>query len=406
LFQLLQVPFAWVWGPAFWYGRLLSLASALLAALLIGLVVLTLTGEWLAALSAGLMLLAFPYLLQGSTCARAETLALALSWAGLFAVLRWPARRSGVALAVVLFTASLFTNLSYGLVGPGTALAWLLQRKGYRQALQFTAWLVGVCLALFLGVNFATRGGFFFNLVTANVSEISSVSLMAHLTGLLTHGWILLLGAAGFLVVERWWYPTCSWPLVMPYVLLAGAKTLLAGPVSAGVYPLYEIAAALCLVAGAVLAWPRHNYLLKSAVMILLALQVSWFVDWFRQEYIPSVMAKAGAVSEIERLAQMVRQAEGPVLADEYLGLLPLAERPVYFQPVEFSRLQSAGLWDPTPLVAAIQRREFSAILLYEPPTGPALIVARWTPEIRNAIWANYKLKDTLAGTWIYTPKE
>src|SRR5919108_1771591 len=44
LFQLIQVPLTWIIGPAFWYGRLISILSALSAVGLIGLILHTLTG--------------------------------------------------------------------------------------------------------------------------------------------------------------------------------------------------------------------------------------------------------------------------------------------------------------------------------------------------------------------------
>jgi 4-amino-4-deoxy-L-arabinose transferase-like glycosyltransferase len=406
LFHLLQVPFAWLLGPAFWYGRILSLLSAIVAALFIGLTVYTITSDRIAAVISGLMLFAFPFLLQWSAFDRVDTLALALSWAGLFSIVRWPDRRRGPILAVILFTAAIYTKQSYGLVGPATALLWMLQGKHYRQAKLFTGWLGGICLALFLLLNWGTRGGFLFNIVTANANEVSHIGIMTYVTGLFIHGWILILGAVGFLVVERWWYPTRSWPLVLPYTLIAAATTLLAGKAGASVNYLYEPATALCLAAGAVLAWPNRNYLLKSTVVLLLALQINGLVNWSREEYIPFVMTKVYATSEVAQMAQIVSDATGPVLSDEYMGLTPLLGRPLYFQPFEFLQLQKANLWDQTPLIAAIQRREFSAILLYEPTVGPAMIVSRWTPQIRNAIWANYKLKTTLSGTWIYTPEK
>ncbi len=65
LFQLIQVPLAWIVGPAFWYGRLISILSAVSAAGLIGLILHTLTGDRIAAAIGGLTLLAFPYLAAG-----------------------------------------------------------------------------------------------------------------------------------------------------------------------------------------------------------------------------------------------------------------------------------------------------------------------------------------------------
>jgi hypothetical protein len=229
---------------------------------------------------------------------------------------------------------------------------------------------------------------------------------MAQSTGLFIHGWILVFGAIGFLVVERWWFPTRSWPLVLPYTLLAAATLLLSGKEGASVNYLYEPAAALCLAAGAVLAWPKRNYLLKSIVVFLFAIQINELLNWSREEYIPFVTTKVNEVSEVAQMAQIVREAPGAVMADEYMGLIPLSGRSLYFQPFEFSQLQKANLWSPTSLIAAIERQEFSAILLYEPSVGPPMIISRWTPQIRAAIWANYEPQSRLADTLIYRPKK
>jgi hypothetical protein len=189
-------------------------------------------------------------------------------------------------------------------------------------------------------------------------------------------------------------------------VLISAATLLLAGKAGASINYLYEPAAALCLVAGALLAWPKQNYLLKTVVVLLLALQINGLVNWSRQEYVPYVLTKVNSVSNIAQMAQIVRETGGVVLSDEYMGLMPLANRPIYFQPFEFSQLQKANLWSSDVLIAQIGRREFPAILLYEPNFGPPLIVSRWTPQIRNAIWANYEAFTNLAGTWIYYPKK
>lgn len=406
LFHLIQIPFTWIFGPAFWYGRVISLLSALAAALFIGLTVYTVTNDRIAAVISGLLLFSFPHLLQWSAFNRVDTLALAFSLAGLFSIVRWPVQRRGLILGVVLFTAAVYTKQSYGLVGPATALVWLLYGRHYRQAIRFALWLGGICLALFLILNWATGGGFWFNIITANANAVSHIGIMTFVTGFFINGWLFILGAIGFLVVERWWYPTRSWPLVLPFTLFAAATLFLAGKAGASVNYLYEPVAALCLAAGAVLAWPKRNYVLKSAAVLLFALQVNGLVNWSRLDYIPFVMTKVYAASEVAQLAQIVRDAPAPTLSDEYMGLTPLAGQALYFQPFEFSQLQYANLWDQTPLIAAIQRKEFSVILLYEPPIGPAMIVSRWTPQIRNAIWANYRAKTTLAGTWVYIPKE
>ena len=53
VYPLLQVPLAWLFGPALWYGRALSLLGALATAALIGRVLLVTTGDRFASLVAG-----------------------------------------------------------------------------------------------------------------------------------------------------------------------------------------------------------------------------------------------------------------------------------------------------------------------------------------------------------------
>ena len=104
-----------------------------------------------------------------------------------------------------------------------------------------------------------------------------------------------------------------------------------------------------------------------------------------------------------KQLAEFVQEAHEPVLADEYMGLIPLYGRRLYFQPFEYKQLQAASLWSEAPLVDSIQREEFSVILLYEPRDRSA-ISTRWTEDVRNTIYAHYGLEDTLARTFVYRP--
>jgi hypothetical protein len=57
-------------------------------------------------------------------------------------------------------------------------------------------------------------------------------------------------------------------------------------------------------------------------------------------------------------------------------------------------------------LIAAIQRREFPLVMLYEPRGREATIVSRWSPPVRNAIWDHYQLDTTLAEVYVYVPKQ
>jgi hypothetical protein len=403
VFQLIQVPFTWIVGPAFWYGRLISILSVITAAGLIGLILHTLTGDRIASAIGGLTLLTFPYLLQGSVLNRVDALALALSLGGLYAAVRWPSHQQGSWVVGLLFTAAAFTNPRYALAAPLTALIWLWHLKHRRQAFRLAAIVVGSCVGLLLTLNLITQGGFYLNTVQANLTFYSWDTVTGYLLNLYLNGGFLVIGCLIFFVIERMGEATRSWPLVVPYSLVATFATLTAGIANASVNDLFEVAAALCLASGAFIAWAGESYWLKALLVFMLALQINALIDWSRQDYIPALMNKVTDTREVEQLAEYVQEAEGPILADEYMGLIPLNGRRLYFQPIEYKQLQASNLWDESPLVDSIESKEFSVILLYEPRDRSAISV-RWTPEVRNMIYAHYRLDDTLARTFVYRP--
>jgi len=405
LFQLIQVPFAWISGPAFWYGRLISILSAVGAAGLIGLILHTLTGDRIAAAIGGLTLVAFPYLLQGSVLNRVDALALALSLGGLYATVRWPSHRQGPWVTGLLFTAAAFTSPRYVLAAPLTAFVWLWHLEHRREALHLAAIVTGSCLGVFLSLNLITQGGFTLNTVLANLTSFSWYPVTGYWLNLYLNAGYLMIGCLSFIVIERMGEATRSWPLVVPYCLGAALMTLTAGMPNASANDLLEAAAALSLASGAFIAWSGESYWLKALLVFVLAIQINVLIDWSRRDYIPAFMNRVADTRELEQLAEYIGEAGDPILADEYMGLIPLDGRRLYFQPFEYKQLQAADLWSESPLIDSIQREEFSVILLYEPLEWNAITV-RWTPEVRNNIYAHYRLADTLARTFVYRPQK
>jgi hypothetical protein len=88
----------------------------------------------------------------------------------------------------------------------------------------------------------------------------------------------------------------------------------------------------------------------------------------------------------------------GPILADEYMGMLTLQGRPLVIQPFEVTQLAWSGKWDQTPLLNSINKTEFAAIILYDRPW----VNERWTQEMLSAINHSYMLVDVVAENKIY----
>jgi multiple sugar transport system permease protein len=405
VFVLLQAPLVWLFGPEYWYGRAISLAGAVATAVFIGLILHALTRDRIAAVAGGSSFLAVPYVVQWSSLARVDLLGLALSWAGLYVAVRQPGRRRYVIAAALLMVAAIYTRQTYALATPLAGFVWLLSRRRLRGALTLAAVTGGVSLVL-LGVPSAiTGGGFFFHTVTSNVNEFRWEQVTFSLSDLFATMPLTLAGGVAFLVLAPRSGMECRW-LVGPYLLGAVATALLIGKAGSDVNYLLELSAALSLAAGALLAryakrpGPRTAMLLAVAVQTALLVQTSQLGHAFREQ---CVVARE---DEIARLEEIVDDSKGPVLADEYMGLLPLEGRRIHLQPFEMTQLAREGKWDQGPLLRRIGEKRFSAILIFEPPGARALVEDRWTYEMLDQIEANYEPSGTFALTRVYLPKE
>ena len=398
-----------LFGPteAFFFGRTLSVVSTWAAVVFLILIVYSQTRDAIAALGAGLILAAFPFVVVWSPLLRIDMLALAFSLGGLWLLVEGSAkgktvssrRLVGVAL---LLTAAIYTRQSYGLAAPLAAFVWLLS-KDWRQSLRLALLVGGLGLVLFLLLNTITRGGFFFNIVTANVNEFKMDQLEYHMTRLRQVALILLcVGGASFFLTPRW---NPLWTLSAPYLIGAALSAVTIGKIGSNVNYLLELCAALSLAAGAVLAWSRAHvswHALRAAVLLLLALGVGTMIHAMFQDFIWDLRERQSARTALYALDSLVAKTEGPILADEYMGMLTRNGRPLYIQPFEVTQLSLAGKWDQTPLLESIKQREFGAIILFDRSWSKE----RWTPEMLDAVTQSYFLVDIVAENLVYRPYE
>lgn len=404
LYPLAQVPFYWIFGPKFWYGRLISLAGVLASALFIGLTLHHISRSRLAGFVGGLALPAFPFVLHWSPLARVDSLALGLSWAGLYVIVRWGRHPRGLFAGAVLLVAAIFTRQSYGLAAPLAAFVWLAHRPPRVRALRLALWLLLLGSGLFLALNLVTRGGFFFHIVTANVNPFEWQTVSRYAADLRANLPYLLAGGAVLLLSFLWDKPQ-TWWLAAPYLLASVATAITIGKDGSNVNYLYELSAALSLSTGALIAWMGKRRWLTALLLLLLLPQLHGLLDWSKQDFYGRNMGKLRYEVDLAQMETMVQAAEGAVLADEYMGHLPLAGKPIVYQPFEFKMLAEAGLWDQRPFIQAIEQQRYSLILLYEPRYWDSR-GERWTPEMLNAIESAYRRNYRIAETAVYTPRK
>jgi 4-amino-4-deoxy-L-arabinose transferase-like glycosyltransferase len=401
LFVLLQVPLVWLFGPELWFGRAISLAATIIVLVLITLTLHTLTKDKIASALSGVLFLTVPYVLRWSYLSRVDMMGLALSWVGIYLVVRKPGSRGGVVLAAFLMVAAIYTRQTYALAAPLAAFVWLLSKHQQRQALTLAVTIGGTSLGLLAILSVLTEGGFFFHTVIANMNEFFWGQVAFYIRGLLRLMPVLLAGAVAFLVLglrSR----EASWWLVITYLFGGLATACLIGKDGAFFNYLLELSAALALVAGALVARYAGHSGVRSVLLLAAAVQVIIMVQTPQSFYAD---IQANVISQrdgMKRLQEIVAASENPVLADEYMGLLPLNGRRIYIQPFETSQLAREDKWDQRPFVQSIKRRKFEAIVI---SGSPKLAKSRWTASMLNAIHSNYKPTETIAGTKVYRPR-
>ena len=385
-------------APTFFVGRLISILCALISSLCLARILYVSTNDRFAALSAAFTFLAFPFVVFWSPLLRIDMLALALSLSGLCLLVTVPISSRSFMAAALLLVAAIFTRQSYALAAPLAGFVWLLVRD-WRGALRLAALVGGLTLVLFFTLNALTRGGFYFNIVTANINEFK-MELLKYNWGRFREAALipLLIGGLSVVLIPRL---NPLWTLATPYLIGALVSAATIGKIGSNVNYLLELCAAVSLAAGAVIAWSRLHlsfHSLRAALLVLLAFGMVKMLHITLKDYTGDLRARRAAANELGELESWVAQMPGPILADEYMGMLTLQGRPLVIQPFEVTQLAWSGKWDQTPLLESINQKEYSSIIIYDRPWSNE----RWTPEMVNAINHSYVLADIIADNKVY----
>lgn len=398
-------------GPLLLIGRAISLLAALVSGFIVGRLAWRFSGDRLCGWLAAGIFLGNPLVMHWSRLARVDLLALALSLTGLWLLYRrwssWP----WLSVALLCLLASIYTRQTYALAAPLAGTVWLW-RHDRRRALIFLATLAAATLSLFGALNAITRGSFYLHIVVANVNRYLIARTLSMGTILLSFcpiiiaiGGIALFKGVGGLRGRRPAAPPLALWGWVPYTTGAFLSALTVGKIGSHVNYLLELLAALAVWTAGGLGWLaggrwRH----RRFLLLLLLVQVIWMLG--AGLWVGSATAERWRdLPRYEELYQQVRAAtrEGPVLADDYLGLVVMAGQAIYLQPFEYQRLHAAGLWDPSALIGEVEARRFPLILIHEP--GSDLSLERWGPRLLGAIEANYEGVEVLPGLVAYRPK-
>ncbi|HRE49133.1 MAG TPA: glycosyltransferase family 39 protein [Aggregatilineales bacterium] len=252
LYHVILIPFAKLFGGAYWYGRLAGILAGLIAAAAIAYAVQRETRQKGVALLSGLAFLASNYVYHIAPLFRQhlfmvmlETVAVILI-GGIAAYEGNPRRqRRLILIALALLLAAGYTK-QLAILTCIAVFGWLLLR-GVRRAVLYGIGFAAVAGGLFLLIDASTGHQWWINIISANVNDY----LFSQYTGLLRQFWGLhgaLLILAGVFVVYELYLERLS--IYSVWFVVSAAGTTLAGKWGAGDSYFATCIAAMCILAG------------------------------------------------------------------------------------------------------------------------------------------------------------
>jgi hypothetical protein len=424
LFHVILVPFVWLFGEAYWYGRLGGFLGTLVTAGTIGYVVQREGHHRPLAILSGLAFLASNYVYhvgplfrQHMTMVMFETLGVAVL-AHVMAI-DDPRRRRRVMIAGLLLLLAAGYTKQLALASCVAAFGWLFIRNP-RRSLAWGLIFGTVAGALFLWIDLSTGGEWWKNIIAANVNEY----YFGQFTGLFRQ-WLRLHGAlivlAAVLVAYELYFARLS--LYSVWWVLAIANSVLAGKWGAGDSYFATAIAATCILAGIAAArtvrgtWhfpPDHPFvrradklraaavthrraLLAVAGLVIPALYLAYGLSVVKMPTEGRVFGTLADTLELEssygtryafydsagwtegyatighvptqqdidngwRIVDILRASDRPAMSEEAAFSLE-AGKEVVTNPTQLKNLHENDQFDPANLVADLRAQRFGVIV-------------------------------------------
>lgn len=431
LYHLFLVPFVWIFGPAYWYGRLFSFLSTLVTAAAIGYAIHRQYRDRPIAVLAALSFLASNYVYhigplfrQHISMVMFEMLAIVIlaPLSRARAVPNHNERRRIFFGLLCLLAAGYTKQLAYATVA--VALLFILTR-GPTRGLIASAIFIAVAGAIFGLINVATGGQWWINIILANINEFIPGQMQGlYLQWYDLHLVLIWLAVAWVIVVivkaRRARSDSNSGGFLYAlWFVAATANAALAGKWGAGESYFMTAIAAMCISAGMLIAEWRARagewdaaiqwataiaipllFVAQSARLVHIPAQGRLFAPIARALHLPtgSPYYDSQGYTQIGRppnsidieqgykILAYTRAAAGPVMTEEAAFSL-LAGKEQVGNPTQLLNLAKNSILDSSAMVDMINRRAFDIIVLK----------AEFYPrEVLMAIGQNYESVETI----------
>ena len=406
-------------------GRLVSLLSTIVAAILAGVVTGSAIGRGedrrvrlVAGAITALSFATLPLWLTSALLMQIDMRALVFTMAGLVLVVR-AVERPGLAIgAGVLFTVALYTRQT-SLPAPAAAFLILLVARPRAAWMLLGSAIVSSLIALGL-IQATQASAFLTNIIFYNLNRIAWDHATKALLVLLANIVPIALGGIGFAAVWRRVDPRRwrQWPdrmahesglaasaivllmvviktLMLPMILKSGANDNYLIDWFAGIAILIGIAIVPVIRAAA--AQPSA----PSGVLLLL-IGLGLPIQMLDPPIAPDPASTQNRAAMLTLVAR-VRASAKPVVSDDMV-LLRRAGQAVVWEPAMIAELGSAGVYDQARLAAHVRRGDFGFFVTHG-DRGDLIYDQRFTPAIADAIDTAYPRRERVGPLTLHLPR-
>jgi hypothetical protein len=443
VFHIMMAPFVALFGPQFWYGRLIIFIATFITAFAISWAVHRETQHKHIAIIAGLAFLASnyiyhigPLLRQHLLMVMFETVAVVII-ANAFDVSNKAQRRKLFIGFVLLLLAGYTKQLAYA-----TCIAvagWVFLRNP-RTAIQYSLGIIVAAGIIFVALMLATDGYWYTNIITANQNPYETPQFIGLMLQFLRLHWWLLVPAIVMFVYE-FYFDRLS--LYSAWFIVSFVATVGSGKWGAGDSYYATVLASMCILTGIFVGrslmngWqltntnyisrrlqlniPHFQQILAFSGLILLAgysltvfklptsgpifepislaLNISPLQSWKYPLYDPAGWKVGYAITghfpsqqDYEngwKIIERVNQTEG-LLMSEDAGFSFQSGREVITNGVQLKNLWENDAYDPAELIQYIENHEFGLIILRADLfPSPVLIAIKTYYELDEVIPMN-----------------
>lgn len=422
LFHIIAAPFVWLFGPAYWYGRLLGFLGTLITAMAIGYAVYRAERYRSVAVISGLAYLASNYIYHVGPLFRQHLFMVMFEVLAVIMLVRvvdidnQSRRRRILLIGLGLLLAAGYTK-QLAVATVGAVFLWLFITNP-RRSLVWGVMFAAAAGVIFLFIDAMTGGQWWLNIITANVNPFMPgqfEGLFQQWFGL--HGVLIVM--AGLMVLYELYFDCIS--LYSMWFVAATLNTLLSGKWGAGDSYFATAIAAAAILSGIFAArmlqgtwrfpenyltrWlvPLGSWLSVRRVAVVSAMGVivpflyllytaavfHWPTDgpvfgavsralgiepntgfalYDSAGWTPgyAVIGQIPTAEDIEngwRMVDIVAEGDTPAISEDAAFSIH-AGKPVIANPTQLRNLYNNNLYDPTELIAMIEDQAFHALVL------------------------------------------